>query len=270
MFVPAKKVKSYARLAIMGPAGSGKTYTALAIMSHMAEKIAVIDTEHGSSAKYANIFNFDMAELKEFDPRNYIDAIKAAQEAGYDGLIIDSLSHAWMGKGGALEMVENIGQQMKGGSFAAWSKVTPIQNELMDTILAAPMHVVATLRSKMEYTMDDSNGRKEVVKLGMKPVQRDGVEYEFDVVLDMDFTNTATVTKSRCPALTGRKFVRPGEEIAVVLKEWLDGEDPEKVKLMGLLLTLAKEKGIPIEQAWLEKASKEEIIARGKELRAMK
>ena len=49
--------------------------------------------------------------MAEFDlivvgsgPGGYIAAIRAAESAGYDVLIIDSLSHGWVGEGGVLDM----------------------------------------------------------------------------------------------------------------------------------------------------------------------
>ena len=94
-FQKATKTKSKLRLAIFGPSGSGKTYSALRIAKGMSDKIALIDTERGSASKYADRFEFDVLDLEQKNIDAYMKAIMAAQVAGYEVLIIDSLSHAW-------------------------------------------------------------------------------------------------------------------------------------------------------------------------------
>jgi len=227
MFKKAVKQQSRLRLAIAGPSGSGKTYTALAIATAMSDKVALLDTEHGSASKYADIFDFDVLEMEApFHPDRFGNAIKIAQDEGYEILIIDSLSHAWSGPGGLLEIVDELGKRQKSrNSFTAWKDATPIQNRLVENLLAADLHIIATMRSKQEYVMEqDDKGRTIVRKVGMAPVQRDSFEYEFDVFLDMDIENNAIVQKTRCPALTGRVFAKPGKDIANILMKWLQGE----------------------------------------------
>lgn len=230
MFKKAIKTEAKLRLAIAGPSGSGKTYSALAIGTALGDKVAVVDTEHGSASKYADLFDFDVLEMHApFHPDRFVVAMEEAASAGYDVLIIDSLSHAWNGPGGLLEIVDQIGKRMKtSNSFAAWKDATPIQNNLIESIVAAPVHVIATMRSKQEYVLEsvERNGRTVSVprKVGMAPVQRDSMEYEFDVYFDMDVENNAIVQKTRCPALTGKVFSKPGEDVAAMLQEWLHGE----------------------------------------------
>lgn len=237
MFTKATKKRSRARVALIGPSGSGKTYTGLIIATTLADDkpVAVIDSEAGSASKYASQFSFDVCELTNFSPEDYIRAIREAEQAGYGALLIDSMSHAWMGKGGALEMVDNAAARSKSGnSFTAWRDVTPLHNRLIDTILQSKCHVVATLRAKTEYVMEeDGRGKKTPRKIGMAPVQRDGMEYEFDIVGDMDLENNKlVVTKSRCPALAGEVVVRPDAAFAKKILDWVsDGvEAPEPPK----------------------------------------
>lgn len=230
-FKRASKTQLKLRMALIGPAGSGKTYSALNIGQHLGEKLAVVDTEHGSASKYAGLFTFDVLELESFHPQQYIDAISAAEHAGYDVLIIDSLSHAWMGKDGALELVDKAAKRSpSGNSFVAWRGVTPLHNKLIEAMLAAKLHLIVTMRSKTEYVQDkDEKGRTQIRKVGLQPVQRDGLEYEFDVVADLDTDNTLIVGKTRCPQLTGAVLPKPGKDIAGVLKGWLtDGDLPEE------------------------------------------
>lgn len=145
MFKPAIKSQSKLRAALIGAAGCGKTFSALSIASGLGSSIGLIDTEHGSASKYADKFSFSSVVLERFSPDDYIKAIHAAAQFGFDMLIIDSLSHAWAGKGGILEMVDNAGQGGKGNSFTNWGKVTPKHNALIDAILASPMHIICTM-----------------------------------------------------------------------------------------------------------------------------
>lgn len=229
LFRKAVKSRAKARVGIIGPSGSGKTYTALKIASGLGGKIAVIDTEFGSASKYAQEFDFDVCELTNYDPRNYIDAIKVAGDAGYDVIIIDSLSHAWASEGGVLDMVEKLKAKYKGNKWAAWNEVTPIQNQLTNAMLRSPAHIIATLRSKMDYVQTkDEKGSTVIRKVGMAPIQREGLEYEFDVIGDMDLAHNWVISKTRCHALDNAVIPKPGEDVAQVLNEWLsDGADPQ-------------------------------------------
>jgi KaiC/GvpD/RAD55 family RecA-like ATPase len=226
-FQKATKRQAKLRLALIGPAGSGKTYTALSIARHLGSRVAVIDTERGSASKYADLFAFDRLELQSFSPETYVEAIRAAERAGYDVLIIDSLSHAWTGKDGALEQVDKRrGSGSDASSFNAWRNVTPLHNAMVDAIITARLHVIATMRVKTEYVMEEytDNGRKKTrpVKVGLQPIQRDGLEYEFDVIGDLDVENNLAIGKTRVPQLHGQVYRRAGREVAEILRTWLD------------------------------------------------
>ena len=228
MFKKAVKEEAKLRLAIAGPSGSGKTYTALAVGTALG-KVALVDTEHGSASKYADIFDFDVAEMHApFHPDKYAKAIEAATAAGYDVVILDSLSHAWNGPGGVLEIVEQASKKYRGNSYAGWQEGTPVHNRLIEAIVGAGIHVIGTMRSKQEYILIDKNGKQQPQKVGMAPVQRDGFEYEFDVFLDMDVDNNAIVSKTRCPALTGAVITKPGKPLAETLAAWLGGVKVER------------------------------------------
>jgi len=225
----AVKTQTWLRLTFDGPSGSGKTYTALRFAHALAKggRICLIDTERGSASKYAQEapdgvpWAYDVLELSMFSPATYTDAINYVVAQGYDVLIIDSLSHAWSGKGGALQIKDNQG----GNSFTAWRKVTPIHDAMVDAILNAPLHVIATMRSKMDYAMEMSaDGRKVtgVRKIGLAPIQRQGMEYEFDLVVDIDWSHIATVSKTRCSAMEGATTERPGPQFFQPLIDWLD------------------------------------------------
>jgi AAA domain len=229
VFKKASKSQSKLRLALIGIAGSGKTFTALRIAKGLGARVALIDTERGSASKYAgDVADFDVLELDSFAPATYVRAIQAAGEAGYDVLVIDSLTHAWTGKGGAIEMVDRV-QKRSGNtnSFVAWREVTPEHNAMVEAILQSPCHVIATIRAKTAYDMEENErGRKVPKKIGMKPEQRDGLEYEFDVVADIDSDHNLIVGKTRCADLDGEVFPRAGEDVAIRLKRWLTDGTP--------------------------------------------
>lgn len=217
-FTKAVKTKAKLRMAIYGPSGSGKTWTSLTLATGLAAggKIALIDSEHGSASKYADKFNFDTLELSDFNPQNYIDAISAAEGAGYAVLVIDSLSHAWAGKGGALELVDKAARKSaSGNSYVAWKDITPLQNNMVDKILSANLHVIVTMRSKTEYSQEkDDRGKTVIKKIGVEPIQRKEMEYEMDIVGVMDLSNTLIIEKSRLPELSGAIIDKPGAKLA--------------------------------------------------------
>jgi len=227
-FKKAVKHDAKLRLALCGPAGSGKTYSLLAIATALGGRIAFVDTEHGSASKYADLFDFDVIEPDNFDPNDLIRLIGEAAKAGYSIVCIDSLSHYWMGKGGELEMVDSASKRTQGNSFAAWKQVTPVHNRLIDTIISAPLHVLVSLRTKTEWVVEQNErGKSAPRKIGLAPVMKEGVEFEFDVCGDLDQDNCLSVTKSRCPALSGKVIERPGAQVAETLKAWLAGAPPE-------------------------------------------
>jgi hypothetical protein len=238
-FAKATKKQSRLRFDIEGPPGSGKTYSGLAIATGLCPpggKIAVIDTERGSASKYASKFEFDVLELADFAPANYVAAIAAADAAGYDVILIDSLSHAWNAKGGALEMADKIAKRSaSGNSFNAWKDVTPEQNKMVDAILQSKAHVIVTMRVKTDYVVerDERTGKNVPKKIGLAAVQREGLDYEFDVVGRMDHTHSMLITKTRCSALTDAYIEHPGEQVAAVLRDWLtDGiAEPERMRM---------------------------------------
>ena len=219
-FRPASREAVKARIALTGPAGSGKTYTALAIGTELSDRVAVIDTEHGRALDYADRFAFAHLAPSKFDPRELCKLLAQAAQAGYGCVIVDSLSHYWMGVGGALEIVDNA----KGGGMAGWKEFRPIEARMIDALLAFPGHVIATMRVKTSYVIEQNDQGKNVPrKVGLKPDQRDGVDYEFGLIGDMDREHVMTVTKSTCPALVDERIVKPGADVAAELKEWIAG-----------------------------------------------
>jgi DNA polymerase III delta prime subunit len=229
-FQKATKRKMKLRCALEGPPGSGKTYTALRVGRALVGpegRIAVIDTERGSASKYSDEFDFDVVELDTYAPATFVEMIREAEAQGYDLLIIDSLSHAWMGAEGMLDQVDKIAKRRQYSSnFPAWKDANPQERELWDAMLGCGMHLVATLRTKTEYVIEDQTGRdgkKRSVpkKVGLAPIQREGMEYEFDLVAEINTDHDFIVTKTRCKALTDKCYSPAGEEVAEVLRDWL-------------------------------------------------
>lgn len=214
MFKKATKTNIKVRLALSGASGSGKTYSALAIASHLAQPIALIDTERGSASRYADKFDFDVCELNDFHPSRYIEAIHAAEQAGYSTIIIDSLSHAWYWE------LDAAGSQRN--SFAGWKNVRPLERKLIDCLIGCHAHVIATMRTKTEWVVEKNDkGKAEPRKVGTTPIQTSSIEYEFDIAGEMNQQHILTVTKSRCSELADKTFLNPGQEVAVILNEWI-------------------------------------------------
>lgn len=229
-FQRAEKKKAKLRIALAGVSGSGKTYSALVLAKALGGKWALIDSERSSALLYADLFEFDHLDLSNHAIGQYKQALKDAAAAKYDGVIIDSLSHEWAGRGGALEAVD---RKMAGGSgnkFTAWNGVSQDHQGLLDDILTYPGHIIATLRKKTEYVLEtNAKGQQVPRKVGLAPVQRDGIEYEFTAMLGIEQGGSVIVEKSRCPALSdlGEALRRDDiEKAGVVLRDWLaSGKD---------------------------------------------
>lgn len=220
MFQKATKTQSRLRLALAGPSGSGKTFSALKIAQHLGKSIAVIDTEHGSASKYADRFDFDTCDLEDHHPSKYLDAIKEAGRAGYEVIVIDSLSHAWFAE-----------LDLAGKGFEGWKNVRPLERALIDGMLASPAHVIATMRTKTEWVLEEyvnKNGKTCVApkKVGTAPIQASGIEYEFDLSGELDLNHLLTISKSRCPDLSNTNHLNPGQELAETMLAWLTDGAP--------------------------------------------
>jgi hypothetical protein len=184
------------KLAIQGTAGSGKTYSALLLASGMAawQKIAVIDTENHSADLYAHLGDYNVLQLsKPFSPERYISAIETCEKAAMEVILIDSITHEWDGAGGILDIHGNL----PGNSFTNWAKITPRHNAFVQKMLESPCHIICTIRTKTDYVLSERNGKMVPEKVGMKGITRDGMDYEFTIVFDLDLKHNATASKDR-------------------------------------------------------------------------
>lgn len=225
-FQKAERKKSKLRLAISGPTGSGKTKAALRIATGIGGRIAVLDTENGSASLYADEFDFDVINLRApYAPERFTDVIKAAEANGFTTLIIDSVTHEWSGVGGCLEIVDKLaGTTHKGNAWSAWNEVTPRHRNFIDSMLQSNIHIIVTMRSKMDTAQEvDSKGKKRVVTLGLKAEQRDGIEYEFTVVLDLlHDCHYALAKKDRTELFAGKDPDVITQETGKMLLNWLN------------------------------------------------
>lgn len=234
-FKRAQRIQRKFKGCIAGPSGSGKTWTALEIARGLAGesgRIAVADTEQSSAALYADNFAFDHVDLPNTSVKAYIEVIEAAAAAGYSVLVIDSLSHAWEY---LLEEVDNVQSRQRGNSFTAWKSITPIYKELVEAIVKAPIHIIATMRSKTDYVMEEVQGqdgktRTVPKKVGLAPVFRQGGEYEFDWMGTIDLEHKLVVEKSRLPQFADRVISKPNFKIGAEIGAWLAGGAPEEMK----------------------------------------
>lgn len=227
MFQKATKQQRKLRLALYGPAGSGKTYSALGIARGLAGpggKVAVIDTERASASLYADAFDFDTASLDRASIEAVSGALRAAGAAGYDVVVVDSLSHAWQ------ELLAEIdalaARSFRGNTHAAWAQGTPKQKALVAAILGYSGHVIVTMRAKTEWVIEESDrGKKQPRAVGLAPEQGKGIEYEFDLLAEVDGA-ALRVVKDRTGRYQGQSIDRPGAPLGAELAAWLADAAP--------------------------------------------
>lgn len=218
----ATKEGTKARIAISGVSGSGKTYSSLQIATGLAGKkgkICFIDSENKSARKYADRFNFDVIDLPKKNILTYGEAIDVAADAGYDVLIIDSMSHAWD------ELVEEVNRlstssKFRGNTWAAWSYGTPKQRAFIQHILDFPGHVICCFRVKTEWVVDEV-ARNRPVKVGLAPISGKGIEFEFDINLEIDSQHNAMVSKDRTGRWQDQMIEKPDAAFGWAIAEWL-------------------------------------------------
>lgn len=222
----AVRERIFLKLVVTGATGSGKTKGAICIARDLSPsgKIGVIDTENRSASYYASDINFDVIELDApFTTAKYLEALRAFVDGGYEAVVIDSLTHEWAASGGILDQKSQ--KDARGGnSFTNWNEMKQLHNKFVETMLQSHVHIVCTLRSKMEYVMEQNEkGKAEVRKLGLAPISSDGMEYEFGVMFDIDRnSHLAVASKDRTGLFEGRSFELANEPIGRELRTWLE------------------------------------------------
>lgn len=221
-FVPAEKSQLKARVLISGAAGSGKTMAALELASALGSRVAVIDTENGSAALYSDKYKFEMLNLQPpYPPEDFVQAIKVAENSGFDVIVVDGITPEWSGSGGCLDLHTKLG-----GRFQDWAKITPRHRSFIQKILECSTHIICTCRSKQGYAMDEQS--KKVTKLGMAPEQRDGLDYEMTLVFNIiNQTHLAEATKDRTGLFDGKQFLI-SKNTGLEILDWLNSGTPAK------------------------------------------
>lgn len=223
-FKKAEKKLASLKIAITGPSGSGKTFSALRLASGIGKKIAVIDTENSSACLYSDRFAFDVFEIEPpYTIDKYLFALSIAEKNHYDVLIMDSITHAWAEEGGLLDKKQALDSRGSGSSYTNWASITKEQNIFKSKILYSNLHTICTMRSKQDYVLEmNDKGKSVPKKVGMAPIQRDGMEYEFTVVFDLGMDHQAIVSKDRTGLFDGKIFT-PTEKTGETLMSWLGG-----------------------------------------------
>jgi len=218
----AERRQAKIKMGLQAPSGAGKTYSALLLAYGLINdwsKIAVIDTENHSADLYAHLGNYKVLAFEQpFSPERYIQAIEVCEKAGMEAIIIDSISHEWEGVGGILD----IHGAMMGNSFTNWAKVTPRHNAFVQKILQSNCHIVATIRSKQDYVLSEKNGKMVPEKIGLKGVTREGLDYEFTIVLELDLKHMATSTKDRTQLFMDKPSFIITPDTGKTIKAWCE------------------------------------------------
>ncbi|WP_026837065.1 ATP-binding protein [Gillisia sp. JM1] len=209
--------QSKIKMALQGPSGSGKTYSSLLIAKGLTSgdfsKVAVIDSENGSSNLYSHLGDYYVVKLEGYSPEEYIKAIELCEREGIEVIIIDSITQAW-------EFLLNFHSSLSGNSFTNWNKITPRQKSFMEKILSSSSHIIATMRTKQDYVLQQKDGKFIPEKVGLKAVQRDGVEYEFTIILDLNIKHFANSSKDRTGLFMDKPEFVITSGVGRKIKEW--------------------------------------------------
>jgi hypothetical protein len=218
----AKRKQAKIKLGLQGPSGSGKTYSSLQVAYGLCgswSKIAVVDTENSSAALYAHLGQYNIVELgAPHTPERYIQAIETCETAGMEVIILDSTTHEW-------EYLLDYHASLSGNSFTNWSKVTPRHNAFIQKILSSQCHIICTVRTKTDYILTEKNGKQIPEKVGLKSVQRDGLDYEMTLVFDLDVKNNAVASKDRTGLFLGKPEQRLSAETGRAISDWCNSGD---------------------------------------------
>ncbi len=227
----SERKRAKIKMALQGSAGSGKTYSSLLLAKGLTNgdlsKVAIIDSENGSADLYAHLGNYNVLSLEPpFTPERYIEAIDICLNANMEVVILDSISHVW-------DELLDFHSKLAGNSFTNWSKVTPRQKAFVDKILQADTHIIATMRTKQDYVLQQKDGKYIPEKVGLKAVQRDGVDYEFTLVFDIDSKNFATASKDRTNLFSGKPEFKINPTTGKKILDWCNnGKTIDEVKAL--------------------------------------
>ncbi|MGE8433087.1 AAA family ATPase [Chryseobacterium joostei] len=214
----SERKRAKIKMALQGSAGSGKTYSSLLLAHGLTRddfsKIAIIDTENGSADLYAHLGNYNVLSLKPpFTPQKYVEAIEVCEKAGIEVVILDSISHCW-------DYLLDYHSSLAGNSFTNWAKIKPLEKLFMDKILQSSVHIIATMRTKQDYVLNQKDGKFIPEKVGLKAVQRDGVDFEFTLVFDIDIKHFAISSKDRTGLFMDKPEFKISTETGKKILDW--------------------------------------------------
>ena len=213
----ASRKKASIKMSLQGPSGSGKTYSSLLLAYGLCNdwsKIAVIDSENHSSELYSHLGDYNVLQLSApYTPEKYIQAIEACGQAGMQVIIIDSISHEW-------EYILEAHASLPGNSFTNWQKIGLRHKVFIQAILGSKAHIIATTRTKQDYVLNERNGKMVPEKVGLKAVQREGLDYEFTLVFDLNMKNSATASKDRTGLFFGKQEQRLTIDVGKSIYNW--------------------------------------------------
>jgi len=244
-FKKAERTQVKLKLALTGPSGSGKTYSALLLATGMGKRVALIDTENQSAALYSDLTPFDILPLEPpYTIQKYLAGIAASESLKYDVLIIDSISHAWAGDGGLLSKKEALDSR-GGNSYTNWAGISKEHEVFKAALLAANIHIICTMRSKQDYVLEiNDKGKQAPKKIGLAPIQRDGMEYEFTTVFDIAMDHKAIASKDRTGLFDGLIF-KICEDTGKILLTWLSTAKEAIPIIKSITKKLEKSKDLP-------------------------
>ncbi|MEU6331553.1 AAA family ATPase [Streptomyces sp. NPDC047049] len=227
-FTTAVRQQRPARILLDGPPGAGTLYTSLALATSIGDRVAVIDAQRGRASAYAEKFEFDMCPpLSYCSPDTLVTMLAHCADQRYDTVVVSPLSAFWTASGGVREQVTRASKRSGSSRWSPWDEVRPMERQMLDALLGYPGHVIATVRDKLEYVAGpDENGRVTRHVIGLAPIGREGMEYEWDIVATMDHSHTLIVVKAPNEDLSGRIETKPGARFAADVKSWLDRGEP--------------------------------------------
>ena len=231
----SERSKAKIKMALQGSSGSGKTMSALLIAKGLTNsnlsKVAVICSENGSADLYAHVGNYNIIKLKSFSPNDYVEAISICESAGMEVVIIDSTSHCW-------NYLLDYHASLPGNSFTNWQKINPMEKKFIDKILQCNAHVIATMRVKQDYVLNDKNGKMVPEKVGLKAIQRDSIDFEFTIVLDLDIKHNAVASKDRTQLFDGLPPFVITEATGKTILDWCNATVKPTYFVHGDILSL--------------------------------
>jgi hypothetical protein len=217
LFQKATKSQSMLRLALEGPAGYGKTYTALVIGTGLAKAAGSGSRSSTPSSGRRRSTPTCSTSTRSRSTRRSTRTVRSRRSPPppkpATACVVDSLSHFWIGEGGTLDLVDQIARtKYKNDSHRAWKDAGEIQQRLTDAILRAPLHVIAAMRTKKDYVREEVDGKTKIRAAGTKTVQRDEFDYEFDLIGRFDTPTVMAIVKSRYADLPPETVVeKPGQ-----------------------------------------------------------